>query len=65
MLKYLKEKIRSQDQFGHQFKLNFNQAVSFNTLPGGVWSIALKAFIFWLFYSKFYNMLFFKNDQIS
>ena len=65
MLAKLISKIQQQDQFGHIFQLNFNQNVSFKTLPGGFWSIILRLFYFLLFYLKLNDMFYFKQDQIS
>ena len=57
--------IKSFDQYGHKFKINFDKETKFNTTSGGFCTIIQNAFIFWLLYTKFIEMFYYKNDVIS
>ena len=66
MRKKLINKLKAQDQFGKQVQLNLNQKPgSFKSLPGGIFSIILRIFYFYLTFTKFYEMFLYLDDQIQ
>ena len=66
MKKRLTKKIKSFDQFGHGVNLNFSQHKgTFNSLPGGIFSILIRILYVYLTTWKFYQMIFYLDDQIQ
>ena len=58
--------VKAKDDFA--FKPNqaitFNGKGAFTTFPGAVWSILLSLFYYWLWYTNFYDMFFYKQNAI-
>lgn len=44
----VKETLKGQDQFGYPISMNHNAETVHNTLPGGVTSVLMNAFLVWL-----------------
>jgi len=64
MQKKLINKLKIQDQFGHKVQLNMKNEGSYNSLPGGICSIILRIFYFYLTFTKMYELFFYLDDRI-
>ena len=60
----VKQTILSQDMFGHPIMMNYNSETTFKTLPGGIISLFLNAFIVWFSITQVLLMIHHGNNTI-